>query len=311
MSYRILLTCPPFIKRINFFQKKFKELNFEVYAPEFEQTLTESELINLLPKYDGWIIGDDPVTEKVLIAGTKGKFKAAVKWGIGIDNINFEAANNLNLDIQNTPGMFGAEVADLAIAYTLGLARDAFYIDREVRKGNWVKPTGISMQGKTIGILGLGDIGKSFAKRIFSHECNIIGWDPNAKNLDSYIDLHPWPNGISRCDFLVFCCALNSKTKNIFDYDILEKCKDGIRIVNVSRGPLIDESVLIKGLKSSKIKSVALDVFVDEPLSTDHALLDYENCILGSHNASNTAEAVDRTSLLSLDLLHNKLKEKK
>ena len=178
MIYKVLITCPPMLKQINEFKETFKNLKFDVTAPEIIQTMSENELIKILPEHDGWIIGDDPATSQVFKAGKRGKLKAAVKWGIGTDNVDFEACKELNIPIINTPGMFGAEVADLAMCYLLGLARDAFFIDREVRTGNWPKPAGVSLSGKILGIVGLGDIGKNIAKRAHAHELNIIGWDP-------------------------------------------------------------------------------------------------------------------------------------
>ena len=103
-------------------------------------------------------MGDDPATDKVLKSGKKGKLKALVKWGIGVDNIDIDACKRLEIKFSNTPDIFGDEVADIAIGYMIALSRNTFLIDREIRKGNWVKPTGSSLKGKTVGILGLGDI---------------------------------------------------------------------------------------------------------------------------------------------------------
>ena len=137
MSYKVLITCPPMLKQIGMFKETFKRLDIDISTPDVIQTLTEDKLIEILPNHDGWIIGDDPATSKVFEAGKSGLLKAAVKWGIGVDNVDFEACKRLSIPICNTPKMFGAEVADLAMCYILGLARDAFYIDRQVRKGNW------------------------------------------------------------------------------------------------------------------------------------------------------------------------------
>tara|TARA_B100000963_G_C22628769_1_gene673795 strand:- start:2505 stop:3437 length:933 start_codon:yes stop_codon:yes gene_type:complete len=309
--HKILVTCPPMLKQINKFESRFKTYNFDVDAPEVVQTLSEKELIEILPNYHGWIIGDDPATYKVFQAGKNGKLKAAVKWGIGVDNVDFRACHKLDIPITNTPGMFNSEVADLAMCYLLGLSRDAFNIDREVRQGNWLKPSGISLSGKVLGIIGLGDIGKSIAKRARAHDMRIIGWDPFAKSLPNYIELkRNWPLGLDKCDFIVFACALNKENHHMLSNSLLTKFKPGVRVINISRGQLIDESALINGLKKGIIDSAALDVYEDEPLSKDHKIIDYPRCILGSHNASNTIEAVIRASDESLRLLYNMLNKK-
>ncbi len=309
MNYKVLVTCPPMLKQIQKFNEKFEELKIDITTPNIIQTMSEDELVKILPYHHGWIIGDDPATFKVLNAGKEGLFRCAVKWGIGTDNIDFNACNKLSIPIQNTPGMFGSEVADLAMCYILGLARDAFLIDREVRKGNWLKLTGISLKGKKIGIVGLGDIGKNIAKRANAHEFSIIGWDPNANDLPSYVNhIQEWPMDIETCDFLVFACALNKKTHHIFNSDILKAVKKGVRIVNISRGQLIDEKALLEGLQNKIITSVALDVFESEPLSNKD-FLSYDNCIYGSHNGSNTIDAVTRASEEAISILYKMLKK--
>tara|TARA_B100000674_G_scaffold353732_1_gene296755 strand:+ start:268 stop:1197 length:930 start_codon:yes stop_codon:yes gene_type:complete len=308
--YKVLITCPPMLLQIDSLREKFTELNIEITTPKVVQTLSVSELIEIVPEHDGWIIGDDPATKEVFEAGKLGRLKAAVKWGIGTDNVDFKACKELNIPITNTPGMFGDEVADLAMCYILGLARDAFYIDREVRKGLWPKPTGISLLDKTLGIVGLGDIGKSIAKRANAHGLNIVGWDPYAKDVPEAIHFQKsWPDGLKQCNFLVFSCALTENNYHMFSEKIFGEIKSGLRIVNVSRGGLIDEDSLIKGISSGLIHSVALDVFENEPLNVKNKLLSYSNCIFGSHNGSNTKEAVIRASNEAIniikDFLHN------
>ena len=310
MSLRVLVTCPPMLRQIDEFRASFKDLGIEITTPDVVQTLSVQELLKIVPEHDGWIIGDDPATSEVFEAGKYGKLKAAVKWGIGIDNVDISACERLGIPITNTPAMFGAEVADLAICYVLGLARDAFFIDRQIRKGGWPKPSGISLTGKTIGIIGLGDIGKNIAKRAQAHGLNIIGWDPYANSIPDYIKHREhFPLDINLCDFIVFACALTENNYHLFNDSILDKVKVGVRIVNVSRGPLIKESALLKGLNSGVIASAALDVFEVEPLTQSNKILNHPKCILGSHNGSNTIDAVARASQEAIRLLNKMMIE--
>ena len=309
MKHKVLVTCPPMLKQIDMFREKFEHLDIEITTPDVIQTLTVQELLDIVPHHHGWIIGDDPATAEVFKAGKSGLLRAAVKWGIGVDNVDFESCKKLSIPIVNTPNMFGSEVADLAMCYILGLARDAFFIDREVRIGNWPKPSGISLKGKTLGIIGLGDIGRNIAKRAYAHDLNIIGWDPYTDSLPEYIKyVDNWPDSIENCDFIVFACALNSDTHYLFNKSILNRVKHGLRVINISRGPLIEEKSLIEGLTSGIIKSAALDVFESEPPSNENIILKNPKCILGSHNASNTIDAVIRASNKSIDLLYDMLK---
>ena len=309
MTCKVLITCPPMLRQIEQFREKFAELDIDITTPDVIQTLTVEELVDIVPQHDGWIIGDDPATYEVFEAGKAGQLKVAVKWGIGVDNVDFTACEKLGIPITNTPGMFGKEVADLAMCYVLGLARDAFYIDREIRKGGWPKPAGISLAGKTIGIVGLGDIGRNIAKRARAHDLDIIGWDPYAKSIPDYIKVRDtFPSGISSCDFIVFACALTEDNHHLLNESILGLLKSGVRVVNVSRGPLIKETALLEGLANGVISSAALDVFEVEPLSQSNEILNHPKCIVGSHNGSNTIDAVVRASFEAIRLLDAMLK---
>jgi D-3-phosphoglycerate dehydrogenase / 2-oxoglutarate reductase len=310
MTCKVLITCPPMLKQIDQFCDMFEGLGIQITTPDVVQTLSVEELLAIVPQHDGWIIGDDPATAEVFTAGKSGKLKAAVKWGIGVDNVDFASCEKLGIPITNTPGMFGAEVADLAMCYVLGLARDAFFIDREVRKGGWPKPAGISLPGKTLGIVGLGDIGRNIAKRAQAHDLNIIGWDPYAKSVPDYINLSgAFPGDVDTCDFIVFACALTEDSHHLFDESTLDVLKPGVRVVNVSRGPLIKEAALLQGLSDGLISSAALDVFEVEPLVPTNEFLTHPKCIVGSHNGSNTIDAVIRASHEAIRLLDAMLKE--
>tara|TARA_R110001592_G_scaffold56881_4_gene173093 strand:- start:8900 stop:9805 length:906 start_codon:yes stop_codon:yes gene_type:complete len=274
----------------------------EAYCANVVQTLSEAELIELVPQFDGWIIGDDPATRQVFEAGKAGRLKAAVKWGIGVDNVDFDACRELSIPIINTPNMFGAEVADTALGYVIALARQTFYIDREIRNGAWPKNRGISLSGKTVGVIGFGDIGKSFAKRAAALGMRPIVYDPGFKEIGSELGvLCAWPERVDKCDFLVFTCALNEHNYHMLNADVLSQCKDGIRIINVARGPLIDEEALCAVLKTGKVHSAALDVFEIEPLPMDSYLREHSLCVFGSHNSSNTEDAVIKTNIRAID----------
>tara|TARA_B100001142_G_scaffold294141_1_gene314152 strand:- start:2312 stop:3247 length:936 start_codon:yes stop_codon:yes gene_type:complete len=298
---RILITCPPMLATKDQYLSRFKDLGIEVTCPNVTQTLSEDALIDILPDYNGWIIGDDPVTKRVLKAGKDGNLRALVKWGIGTDNIDFNACDELDLPIENTPGMFGDEVSDIAIGYLIGLARETFQIDREVRKGEWPKLRGISLRDKNVAIVGFGDIGSGIANKLIAFGMHSIIYDPYVnQSKNEYFSFENWPERLSECDFLVFACELNQKTHHMLNQNTLSECKDGVRIVNVSRGGLINEIDLIDSLRSEKVYSAALDVFEKEPLQNDSELKSFDRCIFGSHNSSNTSEAVERTNDIAI-----------
>jgi D-3-phosphoglycerate dehydrogenase len=280
-------------------------------APSMIQALSEKELIDLVPEYDGWIIGDDPASFRVFEAGRRGRLRAAVKWGVGIDNVDFQAAAHFEIPVGSTPGMFDDEVADVAMAYVTGLARETYRIDREVRAGGWPKHRGISLAGKTVALVGFGNIGRSIARRLIAARMQVIAYDPayqRAPDLDEVI-AREWPDGIETADFLVLSCALTAETVHMIGKGFFQRAKPGLRIVNVARGKLIDEDALAAALESGQVHSAALDVFETEPLPTASALRRFERCILGSHNSSNTAEAVRRASEKSIEILSRFLQQ--
>lgn len=309
---RVLVTCPPMLGLIEEFKADFDTAGLQGIAAATKQILSEEQLIGLLPQYDGWIIGDDPASERVISAAVKGKLKAAVKWGVGVDNVDFDAFRALGVPIENTPGVFGNEVADVALTYILGLARETYWIDREVRLNHtWPKPSGISMLDRTLAVVGFGDIGQQIAKRVLACGSKVIAYDPFYKaQSDLDIEIATWPDRLLEADFLVFACPLTSKTAGMFNSQTLALLKPGVRLVNVSRGPVIDEQALVAGLQQGRIHSAALDVFEIEPLPADSRLREFEKCIFGTHNGSNSADAVRRVSRLAIGKISDLLKKK-
>lgn len=300
---RVLVTCPPMLGMIESFRPRFEARGVEVVAAHVVQTLGEDELCATLPQFDGWIIGDDPATRRVFEAGRAGRLRAAVKWGIGVDNVDFAACRDLGIPITNCPGMFGAEVADVAMSYVVALARETFQIDRGVRAGEWPKPRGLSLAGRTLALVGLGDIGRHTARRALAAGLRVIAYDPKAPPAPEAVERADWPARLDEADFVVFTCALTADNRHMFNAAAIARCRDGARVVNVARGPLIDEGALAAALRSGKLHSAALDVFEVEPLPPQAALRALPNTVFGSHNGSNTVDGVVRCSEFAIDTL--------
>lgn len=310
-STRVLVTCPPMLVGIEEFRPLFHERGCTLVCPPVVQTMSEAELEGILPSVDAWIAGDDPVNARTLRAGMGGRLRAVIKWGVGVDNVDFEAARTLGIPVSNTPGMFGREVADVAVGYVIALARHTFEIHDSVRGGAWPKPSGISLAGRTAALVGFGDIGRNVARRLLASEMRVVAYDPAFAvypGLES-VESASWPNRLEDADVLVFTCALTQSNRHMLDALSLRKAKRGIRIVNVARGPLIDEAALADALASGHVHSAALDVFEMEPLPASSPLRAFPQCIFGSHNASNTVDAVRRTSLHAVELLFQRLRQ--
>lgn len=301
---KVLVTCPPMLGMIESFRPLFARHGIEVTAPRVVQTLSVEELKTLVPRHEGWIIGDDPATREVFAAGRAGQLRAAVKWGIGVDNVDFDACKDLGIPIVNTPNMFGAEVADVAMGYVIALARETFDADRGVRAGHWPKPRGISLSGRTVALVGFGDIGRSTARRLLAADMRVIAYDPVAPAVPGLaVERADWPRRLEEADFIVVTCSLTPSSHHMLNATSLARAKTGVRVVNVGRGPVIDEPALEQALKAGQVYSAALDVFETEPLPMDSYLRTHPRCVLGSHNASNTADAVVRTSEIAIGRL--------
>jgi D-3-phosphoglycerate dehydrogenase / 2-oxoglutarate reductase len=301
---KIVVTCPPMLGMIEEFRPLFAARGVEVTAAKVVQVLSEDELCELLPQFDGWIIGDDPATRRVFSAAKAGRLKAAVKWGIGVDNVDFAACKDFGIPIINCPNMFGGEVADVAMSYLTALARETFVIDRGVRVGAWPKPRGISLAGRTLGLVGLGDIGRNLARRALAADMNVVAYDPFFNgDLGAGVARAAWPERIGEADFLAFTCALTATNRHMLDATTLAQTRPGVRVVNVARGPLIDEVALVAALQAGHVHSVALDVFEVEPLPAESPLRGLSQTIFGSHNGSNSVDAVRRCSHLAIDTL--------
>ena len=305
MTLQVLVTCPPMLGMIDTFRPLFAGKNVGLTTPNVVQTLSQDELKKLVPEHDGWIIGDDPATRAVFTAGKAGRLRAAVKWGIGTDNVDFSACRDLGIPVTNTPNMFGGEVADVAVGYVIALARETFEIDRGVREGKWPKPRGISLSGRAAAVIGFGDIGRNLAARLAAMGMKVIAYDPVARDAGGLasVALASWPERLQEADFIIVTCALTESSRHMVNAQTLARARKGVRVVNVARGPVIDEPALVAALRSGHVYSAALDVFEQEPLPMKSPLREHPRCIFGSHNSSNTSDAVDRTSRIAVGKL--------
>jgi D-3-phosphoglycerate dehydrogenase len=293
-------------------QERFQQEGFDVHVPEFQQQMSEAGLCDLIADFDGVIAGDDPFTAKVLDIGKKGKLKALAKWGIGVDAIDLAAAKDLGIFTSNTPNVFGDEVADVALGYTILLARQLHRMDAAVRQGQWLKIQGTSLRGKVAGIVGVGSIGKAIARRLQVLGMDLLGYDvfPIDPTFCQETGLQPvgLPDLLQNSDLIVLACNLTPDNYHLLNQSAFDQMKSGVWLVNVARGGLIDETALIPALKSGKVARAALDVFESEPLTADHPLNQFDQVIRGSHNGSNTREAVLRVNQLAIDNLVRDLK---
>ena len=299
----VLVTCPPMLASVADWRRRFDAFGIKVGLPEVVQQLSPAELIALLPAYDGMIAGDDPLNADVLHSAAR--LRVVSKWGIGLDSIDLGAAAELGIRVTNTPDTFGDEVADVAIGYLVMLARQLHRIDRSVRGGAWAKPQGVSLAGRTLGIVGLGSIGRALARRGAAMGMRVIGHDVDAatgrRASGEGIEVVELEQLIDEADVISLHCPLTDQNRHMINEARLARVRPGSYLINTARGPLIDERALIAALQAGRLAGAALEVFEEEPLPAGSPLTGMDNVILGSHNASNTAEAVARVNKLAID----------
>lgn len=297
-DYRLLVSCPLIQDSVDEYEDMLAENGIDYDVVAVDQQLKEDELLEILDQYHAILAGDDELTERVL--DDADRLELVVKWGIGTDNINTEAAAARGIDVRNTPDMFGAEVADVVFGYAIMLTRHLHRIDSAVRTGDWACPRGRSLAGKTMGIIGVGDIGASVARRAHAHDMSVLGNDvrPLPTDLQEEADIIAISRDdlFSEADIVSLNCALTPETRRIVGPAELEALGPDGYLINTSRGELVNESALVAALENETIAGAALDVFREEPLPADHPLTEFDNVVLGSHNAQNTHEAVSRTN---------------
>ena len=276
--------------------------------PAVDQHLDETALLEIIAAYDGVIAGDDHFTARVFDQATR--LRVVSKWGVGTDSIDKLAAARCGVTVTNTPGMFDEEVADVAVGYLVLLARGLHTIDAGVRRGEWTKVRGRSLRDLTLGIVGLGGIGRALAQRALVMGMTVVASDPAPAS-------HAWAaaHGVKMLAFddllpLVDVVSLHCPpegTGPLLDADAFTRLPRGAWLVNTGRGALVDEDALVAALCSGHLAGAALDVHTTEPLPAGHVLTRLPNVILGSHNASNTYEANLRTTHAAVDNLLREL----
>jgi D-3-phosphoglycerate dehydrogenase / 2-oxoglutarate reductase len=301
--FNVLVTAPPVVLQSERYRQLFLENGMVPTFVESEQQVAKAVLLEKVGDFDGWMLGDDVCDRQVLVAGKNGVLRGALRWGAGFDNVDFKAATELGIQIVNTPGTFANEVADMAIGYLIALAREIPQVSQKVFLGQWSKPTGTSLAEKKVGVVGLGVIGKAIVKRLQVLEMQVIGYDPQViQEIQDSFEQLPWPAGIDTLDYLILACPLTPENQKMINLSTLSLIKPSCKIINVARGGLIDEQDLIWALRQGRLAAAALDVFETEPLGASE-LLDFKQNIYGSHNASNTVEAVDRTTKVAVEKL--------
>jgi D-3-phosphoglycerate dehydrogenase len=306
------ITCLHLQRRFDDFRPRYDALGVEPVLPKIDgQQLDAAAMRSAIIGMDAVIAGDDQIDASVLEAGKASALKAVIKWGIGTDGIDKPKAKELGIPVFNTPGTFSNEVADLAMSLLLNVVRETHLMHQSIMGGGWLKVPGRSLVGMKAGIIGLGSIGLGIARRAVAFGMDVSGYDVRPLPADVLSSQSVTQVGLDELfassDVILIACDLTPANRHLLNADAFARMKTGAYIVNVSRGPLIDEAALCAALASGKIAGAGLDVFEVEPLPKESPLRGFKSCVFSTHNGSNTLEAVARVNQMTTDILFHAL----
>ena len=270
--------------------------------------LPEARMLELAGDFDAFLCGDDAITRAVLEKSLP-RLKVISKYGIGLDKIDIPATKELSIPVLFTPGVNHMTVAEHTFALLLGLAKHIVTTAAASRRGEWLRITGHEIYGKTLGIIGLGRIGKEVAIRARAFGMEVIAFDPYWD--DAFAAQHQvqrrasMDDVLTQADVVSLHCNLTNETRGLIRRGKIARMKDGVVIINCARGEIIESADMVEALASGKVGGYGTDVLDIEPPPADHPLLSAPNCVITPHIGSRTYESVPRQAMKSLtNLIH-------
>lgn len=308
MTWKVLVSAPYMQPVIERFRPMLEENGCELFLPPVNERFEEDDLLQWIEGIDGVICGDDRFTERVLASAPR--LKVISKWGTGIDSIDREACARLGIALRNTPNAFSEPVADSVMAYVLAFARQLPWMDGMMKSGMWDKIPGRALRECTLGVIGVGNVGKAVVRRALGFGMQVLGNDiadisPEFIS-ESGITMVDKEELLRSADFVSLNCDLNPTSYHLMNDARFAQMKETAVLINTSRGPVVDEEALIRALQTGRIGGAGLDVFEHEPLPSCSPLRAMNNVLLAPHNSNSSPEAWER---VHMNTLHNLLEE--
>jgi D-3-phosphoglycerate dehydrogenase len=293
----ILLSAPYMIPHFARFKPVFDHYNLEVIVPDVHERMEEADLLAYAGQFDGVICGDDRFTRRVMEKCAP-RLKVISKWGTGIDSIDQAAACALGIPVKNTTNAFTLPVSDSVMGYILTFARDLPWMDRAMKSGRWEKTPMKSVSECTLGVIGVGNIGKAVLRRARAFGMKLLGNDivPIAPEfiVENNVEMTGLEDLLQRSDYVSLNCDLNPTSLHIMNASTFALMKPEAVYINAARGPLHDEAALAIALQNKLIRGAGLDVFEVEPLPLDSPLMKMDNVLLAPHNSNSSPAAWER-----------------
>jgi len=297
MTFKILFTAPYMIPFVDRFKPVFDKYDIELIIPDVQERMEEAELLEYAGQFDGTICGDDRYTLRVIEACSP-RLKIISKWGTGIDSIDAEACSRYSIKIGRTLNAFTTPVADTVLGYMLAFARRQPWMDREMKSGKWEKIPGKALSECTLGVIGVGNIGKAITRRAKAFGMKVYGNDivdiDHVFVSETGIEMTSLENLLKNSDFVSINCDLNPTSQHLMNADTFAQMKSNAVLINTARGPIVDEKSLIEALQANRLAGAALDVFEHEPLPLESPLIKMDNVMLAPHNSNSSPMAWER-----------------
>lgn len=293
----ILFTAPYMIPFVDRFKPVFDKYGIELIIPDVQERMEEEDLLKYAGQFDGAICGDDRYTARVIEACSP-RLKVISKWGTGVDSIDAEACSRHSIRIGRTPNAFTTPVADTVLGYMLAFVRRQPWMDKAMKSGKWEKIPGKTLSECTLGVVGVGNIGKAVTRRARAFGMKVYGTDivevDHVFVTETGIEMTSLERLLANSDFVSLNCDLNPTSYHLMNADTFALMKPGAVLINTARGPVVEEKSLIAALQAGGLGGAALDVFEVEPLPLDSPLLKMDNVLLAPHNANSSPAAWER-----------------
>ena len=297
---RLLVTATSYGKHDPGLKALLDERVAEVIYNTTGKPLSSRDLKALLPSIDGYIAGLDEIDAVALSAADR--LKVISRYGVGVDNVDLNAARARGIVVTNTPGANTVSVAELAIGLMLALIRRIPTAVESTRRGDWPRLSGVTLEGKTIGLLGFGAIGRQVAVRLAGFQCRVLAHDPAADEAfaaQHRVTLVPRDTLLAESDLLSLHLPLLPETRALVDGAFLERLKPGAYLINTARGEIVDEAALLAALRGGRLAGAALDAFSEEPPSATHPLLALPQVLVTPHMGAHADSAINAMGWLS------------
>ncbi len=312
---RVLLTTTSYQDTPGRHHQMLEESGYEILRAR--GPLPEAEMLKLLRAHDGVdaiLHGDDRITREVIEAALP-RLKCLSKYGIGLDSVDVEAATELNVPVLFTPGVNHTTVAEHTFGLMIALAKHFYPHLREVKSGKWTRTTGYELYGKTLGILGLGRIGKEVAIRANAFGMTTLAYDlywDDSFAAEWHIEKAGSPEDVLRqADIVSLHMNLSRENQHFLNKERLAMMKKGAMVINCARGALVDEKAIAQACRSGHLLGYGADVLDEEPIRPPHPFQELDNILVTPHIASRTYESVERQAVMATENLLRVLKGEK